>query len=220
MTFSMSYDKWKDVLTQDEQDFVQALLVMKSPRAAGDMCGLSPDKASKLFKKPQIKMALDLSRAELREQTHFTPADVVEDLMVIRDMALGRLPVAKVIKRDDLPPETVYVRETSLPVAQKAVESLGRMLGVFTDKKEISIPASDTQLLSKIEEILGVTVDGDCEDVTESSTMADSVNRVFERRELEHIKSMSLDSVVDELLSDPLMKMALEERLGRSGGGE
>lgn len=208
MNFPVQYDDWKVLLTDDEQSFVQAMLVMKSPSAAADMCGIPLQTAKKYLKKPRITAGLDLARRQLRNETNFTPADVAEDLMLIRDMALGRVPVARTcVDKESGRTWTTYIRETNLPAAQKAVENLGRMLGVFTDKKEISMPASDNQILKKIESILGVTVDGEAEDVT------DVIDQKFTEQEDNHLAALSVDAMVDELLEDPVLKDALSARV-------
>jgi hypothetical protein len=214
MNFELTYEHWKQVLTEDEHDFVQALLIMKTPSAAADMCGITKQKANKLAKSPRITTALDLAKRQLRQDTQFTPADVAEDLMLIRDMSLGRIPIAQTTFDKEGNPSTHYVRQTNLQSAQKAVENLGRMLGVFTDKKEISIPASDAQILKKIEDILGVTVDGSSSEVLpEAPDLREKINDHYETLELGHIKSSTVDAMAEDLLSDPILKEAVREQM-------
>jgi len=213
MNFPIDYQSWRKLLTEDEQDFVQAMVVMKSPNAAAEMCGLDPKRARSLLKSAKVKTGIDLAKRELRNETNFSPADVAEDLMVIRDMALGRIPIAKtIIDKETGTANTVYVRETNLPSASKAVENLGRMLGVFTDKKEIVVPASDNQILKKIEDILGVTVDGTSEDVTDAE-ITPVIEEKFLEQEDNHLKSLSIDAMVEDLLQDPVLKDAVVERV-------
>jgi len=216
MTFELTYDNWRNILDEEDQAFVQAMVVMKTPAAAADMCGIPVQKARKLAKSARIATGIDLAKRQLRQDTHFTAADVAEDLMVIRDMALGRIPIAQTTFDKEGTPSTHYVRQTNLQAASKAVENLGRMLGVFTDKKEISIPASDAQILKKIEDILGVTVDGDAVDVTPSTR--DVINDVYEERELTHLKSSSIDAIAEDILSDPVIKDVVTEKLNASQG--
>lgn len=215
MTFQLTYDNWRNILDEDEQAFVQAMVVMKTPAAAADMCGIPVQQARKLAKSARIATGIDLAKRQLRQDTHFTAADVAEDLMVIRDMALGRIPIAQTTFDKEGNPSTHYVRQTNLQQASKAVENLGRMLGVFTDKKEITIPASDAQILKKIEDILGVTVDGTAEEVV---PLADVINDVYEERELTHLKSSSIDAIAEDILSDPVIKDVVTEKLNTSQG--
>lgn len=206
----VSYEKWKELLTPDEQEFVQAMVVMQCPVAASQMAGLTESAGRKLSKQAKIKTAVQLAKQDWRQQTHITPADIAQDLLLLRDMAFGRIPIAKTITTKEGDIETHYVRETNLAQAHKAIQDLGRMLGVFTDKKEITIPASDAQILKKLESILGVTIDGDAVDITPSP---EEINAIHDEKEAQTIKAMSLDALADEILEDDVLRFVLEERL-------
>jgi len=80
------------------------------------------------------------------------------DLRLMRDMALGRIPVPET-KWVDGEPLTRYVRQFNPNAANKAIENLGRVVALFTDKKEISVPATDNQLRKRLEDLLGTSLD-------------------------------------------------------------
>jgi hypothetical protein len=82
---------------------------------------------------------------------------------------------------DDPEPVTHYVYKFDSGAANKAVENLGRVVGMFTDKKEIKIPTSDAQLRRKLEDLLGIPLDGEIEE-GEFSEICDAQEAPFDLR--------------------------------------
>jgi hypothetical protein len=151
-------DHWGRLLSADQQEFVQAFLVTRSAGGAADMVGIGRSTALRYLNSPTIQASIRIAQKQLREECVVTPTEVINDLRLIRDMALGRIPVAQT-KWVDGEPITRFVRQFDAPAANKAVENLGRVVGMFTDRKEISLPASDTQLKRRLEELLGVSLE-------------------------------------------------------------
>lgn len=150
--------RWSSLLTVDQQEFVSAYLVTQSVKAASEMIGIEPRLGRRYLASPTIQTAIKFSQKSLREGVHVSPEEVISDLRLMRDMALGRIPVPET-KWVDGEPITRYVRQFNAPAANKAMENLGRVVGMFTDKKEISIPATDNQLKKRLEELLGTSLD-------------------------------------------------------------
>lgn len=150
--------RWSSLLTVDQQEFVSAYLVTQSVKSASEMIGIKPHIGRRYLASPTIKAAIKFSQKSLREGVHVTPDEVISDLRLIRDMALGRIPVPET-RWVDGEPITRYVKQYNAPAANKAVENLGRVVGMFTDKKEITVPATDNQLKKRLEELLGTSLD-------------------------------------------------------------
>jgi hypothetical protein len=150
--------RWNTILTADQQEFVQAYLVTQSVKAASEMIGIKPQLGRRYLASPTIQTAIKFSQKSLREGVHVTPEEVVADLRMMRDMAMGRIPVPET-KWVDGEPLTRYVRQFNSNAANKAIENLGRVVGMFTDKKEIHVPATDNQLKRRLEELLGTSLD-------------------------------------------------------------
>ena len=131
------------------------------------MIGISADQGRKYLASPTIQAAIKLAQKNLRESAAVTPEEVVCDLRLIRDMALGRVPVPET-KWVDGEPVTRYVRQYNAGAANKAVENLGRVVAMFTDKKEIQVPATDDQLRRRLESLLGIPIEGEAEEVVEA----------------------------------------------------
>ena len=167
-------ERWGHLLSAEQQDFVQAFVVTRSIGATAEMLDISRSRAKRLLDSPTIQAAIKFAERSLREGVHVTPEEVISDLRLMRDMALGRIPVPET-KWVDGVPMTQYVRQYNAGAANKAVENLGRVVGMFTDKKEISMPATDNQLKKRLEDLLGVSLDEaiDGEIVTDESQTAE-----------------------------------------------
>lgn len=163
-------ERWDHLLSVEQQEFVQAYVVTRSVGAAAEMLSISRSRAKKLLDSPTIQAAIKFTEKGLREGVHVTPEEVISDLRMMRDMALGRIPVPETKWVDGIP-ITQYVRQYNAGAANKAVENLGRVVGMFTDKKEISVPATDNQLKKRLEDLLGCSLDEvvDGEIVTDQS---------------------------------------------------
>lgn len=158
MDLSQIEARWSSLLSADQQEFVQAYIVTQSVKAASEMIGIAPHLGRRYLASPTIQAAIKLTQKSLREGVHVTPEEVVTDLRMMRDMAMGRIPVPET-KWVDGEPVTKYVRQFNSNAANKAIENLGRVVGMFTDKKEITVPATDNQLKKRLEELLGTSLD-------------------------------------------------------------
>ena len=159
-------DRWSKLLSADQQDFVQAFLVTQTVAAAAKMANIRYSQAKRYIASPTIQAAIKLGQKATRENAHVTAEEVVSDLRLMRDMALGRIPIPET-KWVDGEPITKYVNQYNANAANKAVENLGRVVGMFTDKKEITMPASDTQLSKRLSELLGLNLEAADAEFTE-----------------------------------------------------
>jgi phage terminase small subunit len=158
MNLAAIESRWASLLSADQIEFCQAFLVTQSTKSAAEMVGLTPAQGQRYIKSPTIQAAIKMGQKQLREGCDVTPEEVLSDLRLMRDMALGRIPVPET-KWVDGEPVTRYVKQYNANAANKAVENLGRVVGMFTDRKEISMVQTDEQLKSRLEDLLGVSLD-------------------------------------------------------------
>lgn len=158
MDLSVIEQRWATLLSADQVDFVQAYLVTQSVASASEMVGIKRSQGRRYLLSPTIQAAIKLAQKSLRENIQVTPEEIIGDLRLLRDMALGRI-AAPHTQWVDGEPVTKYVKQFNPNAANKAVENLGRVIGSFTDKKEISMPATDSALKSRLEDLLGVKLD-------------------------------------------------------------
>lgn len=164
MDLTQIEQRWAMLLSADQQEFVQAFLVTRTAKSAAEMAGIKPSTARRYLASPTIQAAIKMAQKTLREDAHVTPEEVIMELRMLRDMSMGRIPVPET-KWVDGEPVTRYVKQYNATAANKAVENLGRVVGMFTDKKEITIPATDNQIQKRLEELLGVTLEAEYSEV-------------------------------------------------------
>lgn len=203
--------RWSSLLTVDQQEFVSAYLVTQSVKSASEMIGIKPTLGRRYLASPTVKAAIKFSQKSLREGVHVTPEEVISDLRLMRDMALGRVPVPET-KWIDGEPLTRYVKQYNAPAANKAVENLGRVVGMFTDKKEITVPATDNQLKKRLEELLGTSLDvqdADYEEVVDADP-TDTIHGLPHEAGLPEGLSEKLEQLADDELTS-LLAQACDE---------
>lgn len=152
--------KWDALLSSQEREIVVAYLTTRNKSATAAYAGCSPTTVANVLQKPSVLVALRMAEKNAREEAKVTPEEIIMDLRAIRDMCLGRMPTPRTDVIDGQV-VTNYVMKFDPAGANKAVENMGRVVGMFTDKKEISMPVSDHQLKARLEEILGVVVEGE-----------------------------------------------------------
>lgn len=158
MNIDLVSAKWANMLDSTQQDFIQAYVVTHSVKAASEMVGIESKIGRRYLASPTIQAAIKLTQKQIRDDAKVSPDEVITDLRLMRDMALGRVPVPET-KWVDGEPVTRYVRQFNPGAANKAIENLGRVVAMFTDKKEVSVPATDNQLKKRLEDLLGVSLD-------------------------------------------------------------
>lgn len=166
--------QWNVLLSTEQIDFVQAYLVTRSVAAAAEMMSISRVRADKYLASPTVQSAIKIAQKQLRADFQVTPEEVIADLRLLRDMSLGRIPVPET-KWLDGQPVTRYVRQFNATAANKAMENMGRVVGLFTDRKEIVVPATDNQLRKRLEDLLGVSLEiEDAIDITPNTPQNDT----------------------------------------------
>lgn len=196
-------DSWHLLLNDHQREFVEAMIVTQKASAAAAMVDISASTASKWLAAPKIQVAIKFRQRQLREDVAIQPSEVITDLRLLRDMALGRIPVPET-KWVDGEPKTRYVTQYNAAAAHKAVESLGRVAGMFVDVKEIKIPATDNQLKKRLEELLGTSIEGDFTEVPAdtqeeeipTTTPIDSVSNKDINNAFEEIVDLSLNETL------------------------
>ena len=206
-------DRWDALLTPTQIEFVDAMVVTQKLAPAAKMVGIAYGTATKYLKSPKIQAAIQLRKRSLREDLCIDPAEVITDMRILRDMSMGRIPVPET-KWVDGVPVTHYVTQFNPQAAHKAVENLGRIAGMYVERREITIPATDTQLTRRLEELLGVSLDGEFEEVaTEPLVESDGVS-------IPEISSAAVNAVFDEIADmhlNDVLSAACDEELGPDG---
>lgn len=134
-------------LTDKQKRFVEEYLVDLNATQAAIRAGYSEKTAYSIgvenLRKPEIKKAIDEAQNKRSERTQLTQDEVIADLRELRDICMGRKPVrvTEVVKNNQ--------KGTALPVqveifaleptgAGKALDLLGKHLGMFSQKVEVS----------------------------------------------------------------------------------
>jgi len=209
--------RWEFLLSEKQRDFIQAYMVTQSAAAACEMLEIPRSAGSRFLASPRVITALKLAQKQTRELAVVTPEEVITDLRLIRDQSLGRIPIPET-KWIDGQPVTKYVRQYNSGAASKAVENLGRVVGMFTDKKEIVIPATDKQLEKRLSELLGAdvslsanTVDGEYSEVPKDAEIDTA-----EPESDTQVLSEAFEALSDKEITGLMLEVAEEERAKRS----
>lgn len=131
-------------LTAKQAAFVEEYLVDLNATAAAIRAGYSEKSARKvgsnLLTLPHVQAAIEEALAERRERVEVTQDQVIVDLLEIKERCLQRSPV--VDRRGDQiqDDEGRDVWSFNAKDAIRALELLGKHLGMFTEKREISGP--------------------------------------------------------------------------------
>ena len=203
-------DRWDALLTPTQIEFVEAMVVTHKAHPAAKMVGIAPNTAYAYLKSPKIRAAIQLRKRNLRDTMAIDPAEVITDMRTLRDMAMGRIPVPET-KWVDGTPITAYVTQYNPQAAHKAVENLGKIAGMYVERKEIIVPATDTQLTRRLEELLGVSLEGEFEEV-DVTPVVDDVAAIEEALPAETINEV-FDKVAELHLND-ILSAACDEELG------
>ena len=158
-------------LTAKQARFVEEYLVDLNATQAAIRAGYSEQTARQIgaqnLSKLVIQQAIEAARNKRSERVELTQDEVVRDLRELRDICMGRKPVriTEVVKNAQLGEVTsreveVYALEPT--GAGKALDLLGKHLGMFVDRTELSgrdgeaIVISDAERSAKIAGLLAM----------------------------------------------------------------
>ena len=137
------------MMTPKQERFVEEYLVDLNATQAAIRAGYSEQTARQIgaqnLSKLVIQQAIEAARNKRSERVELTQDEVVRDLRELRDICMGRKPVriTEVVKNAQLGEVTareveVYALEPT--GAGKALDLLGKHLGMFVDKVEDVTP--------------------------------------------------------------------------------
>ena len=134
-------------MTPKQERFVEEYLVDLNATQAAIRAGYSEQTARQIgaqnLSKLVIQQAIEAARNKRSERVELTQDEVVRDLRELRDICMGRKPVriTEVVKNAQLGEVTareveVYALEPT--GAGKALDLLGKHLGMFKDKLDLT----------------------------------------------------------------------------------
>ena len=145
-------------MTQKQKRFIEEYLIDLNATQAAIRAGYSPDTAqqtgSENLSKPVIRTCIDRAMAERSKRTGVNAERVVQELAKIAFVNAAEVidPKTATVKEDALPEDTAAIqsvkvktfgedgleREIKMADKIKALELLGKHLGMFKDKLELS----------------------------------------------------------------------------------
>ena len=134
-------------LTPKQRRFVDEYLIDLNATQAAIRAGYSEktanEQGARLLVNVSILTAIQAAQVARQERTELTQDEVVNDFRELRDMCMGRKRVKVSQKQKDEEGNVFYEEEDILVFdpqgANKALESLGKHLGIFTEKVELNV---------------------------------------------------------------------------------
>lgn len=166
-------------MTQKQKRFIEEYLIDLNATQAAIRAGYSPDTAqqtgSENLSKPVIRAQIDRAMAERSKRTGVNAERVVQELAKIAFVNAAEVidPKTATVKEDALPEDTAAIqsvkvktfgedgleREIKMADKLKALDLLGKHLGMFKDRIELS-GGLDTEK-SKLDDLIGQMRGGD-----------------------------------------------------------
>lgn len=130
-------------LTPKQKRFVDEYLIDLNATQAAIRAGYSEKTAYSIgeenLRKPEIKKAIEIAQSNRSERTNISQDEVLRDLQELRDICMGRKKI--IVSEVDKQTGTAMDVEISVfePVsANRALDLLGKHLGMFNQKIELS----------------------------------------------------------------------------------
>lgn len=164
-------------MTKKQNRFVEEYLIDLNATQAAIRAGYSPDTAKEIgcenLTKPNIRACIDRAMAERSKRTGVNADRVVQELAKIAFVNATEVidPATATVKEDALPEDTAAIqsvkvktfgedgleREIKMADKLKALELLGKHMGMFKDKVELSgaLETEKTKLDDLIEQMRG-----------------------------------------------------------------
>ena len=141
------YDDLLRALPAKQQRFVEEYLIDLNQTQAAIRAGYSErtanEQATRLMKNKRVAAAIEAGKAIRSKRTEITQDYVISNLALVVERSLQRAPVLTMSGNQVIDEEGRHVWKFDAPGANKALELLGKHLGMFSDKVKVEHTGKD-----------------------------------------------------------------------------
>ena len=138
-----------------QEIFVREYLIdfnaTQAAKRAGYSAKTAGSKGEQLLKVVEIKKAIDAALAEYRKRNEVTVEYVISGLRTVAERCLQRAPVMDMKGEQVQDEEGRNVWKFDSAGANKALETLGKHLGMFTEKIQMSVAVTPASILAELD---------------------------------------------------------------------